>query len=188
MSPILVAGPAVEPVTLTDAKAHLRLDTPDEDAVVASLIAAARQLVEQATRRALIAQTWRIRLDAWPQGRAVALPLAPVLTIVAVRVTPASGPPEILAPALYRLDAGRDPPQLVLEDAAPDPGIRSGGIEIDASFGFGAAPADVPAPLRLAIQRLVARWFERRGDEAGDGAMPGDVAALIAPFIRPRIA
>jgi uncharacterized phiE125 gp8 family phage protein len=188
MSPILVAGPAVEPVTLTDAKAHLRLDTPDEDAVVASLISAARQLVEQATRRALIAQTWRIRLDAWPQGRAVALPLAPVLAIVAVRVTPASGPPEILAPALYRLDAARDPSRLVLEDAAPDPGTRSGGVEIDASFGFGAAPDDVPAPLRLAIQRLVARWFERRGDEASDGAMPSDVAALIAPFIRPRIA
>ena len=189
MSPILVAGPAVEPVTLAEAKAHLRLDAPDEDALIVSLTAAARQTLEHATRRAFIAQTWCARLDCWPAGRMVMLPLAPVLAVGAVRVRPASGPALALGPALYSVISGADPEHLVVGADAPQPGIARGGIEIEASYGFGAAPADVPGPIRLAIHRLVAFWFERRGDEAGaDRGLPGDVQALVAPFIRPRIA
>ncbi|NNM72652.1 head-tail connector protein [Enterovirga aerilata] len=188
MSPIPIAGPAVEPVTLAEAKAYLRLDGDDEDAVVASLVAAARQVLECATRRAFIAQTWRVRLDRWPEGRVVALPLAPVLAVAAVRVSPGAGPALVLDPALWRLETDAEPPRLVADPAAPDPGIPSGGIEIDATYGFGPAPADVPAPLRLAIQRLAARWFERRGDEDGEGVMPAEILSLVAPFLRPRIA
>lgn len=189
MSPIPIAGPAVEPVTLSEMKTYLRLDGPDEDAIVASLIVAARHTLELATRRAFIAQTWRVRLDRWPEGRAVPLPFAPVLSIMAIRVMTSGGSPATIPPASYRLDTAHEPPRLIVDDSAPEPGGPAAGIEIDASFGFGAAPADVPAPLRLAIQRLAARWFERRGDEDGDAdSLPGDVRALVWPFIRRRIA
>jgi uncharacterized phiE125 gp8 family phage protein len=187
MSAILVAGPAVEPVTLAEAKAHLRLDSGDEDALVASLVAAARHTLELATRRAFVAQTWRLRLDRWPEGRAVALPLAPLIAIVAVRVSPLSGPAATVDPGTYRIVREADPPTLTVDAAVADAGLPSGGIEIDATYGFGAAATDVPQPLRLAIQRLVARWFERRGD-GDDAVMPADVAALVRPFVRPRLA
>ena len=76
MSPILIGGPAVEPVTVPEMMAYLRLDGPDEEALVASLIVAARHTLELVTRQVFIAQTWRVRLDRWPPGRVVALPLA----------------------------------------------------------------------------------------------------------------
>ena len=95
MQSILITPPAAEPVTLSETKAWLRVDTNDEDSTIATLISAGRVLVEQATRRALVTQSWRIILDAWPNAGAdgsrtllslrpaslpaeIALPLAPV--------------------------------------------------------------------------------------------------------------
>ena len=189
MSPIPIAGPAVEPVTLAEAKAYLRLESEHEDALVESLVAAARRTLELATRRAFLAQSWRVTVEGRPGSRAVALPLAPVLEIVAVRVVSASGSPETLAVELYRLDDAADPPRLLVVADAPSPADGPGSIEIDARYGFGSEAADVPETIRLAILRLVARWFERRGDAGdGSGGLPADVQALIAPFIRARIA
>lgn len=186
MQAYILAGPAVEPVPLAEAKAHLRLDGSDEDDLVASLVTAARHAVEAATRLRLVQQTWRVVLDAWPEGRVVRLPLAPVAAIAAVRVVPASGPAATLAPGLSRLDGSADPPRAIVDAAAPEPGAAFGGVELDLVCGFGPAASDVPAPLRLAILRLAARWFADRGDGEG-GPMPPDVAALLAPHVRARL-
>lgn len=187
MNPVILAGPAVEPVSLADMKAHLRLETDDENALVADLTASARVLVERRTRLLLISQSWRLTLDRWGETRRVPLPFGPVLAVTAVRVRPASGPPAALDPALYRLDGSRDPTRLVVDATAPEPGVAAAGLEIDATCGFGTDPASVPAPLRLAIRRLAAFWFERRGD-GREAAMPPDVDALLAPYRRPRFA
>jgi uncharacterized phiE125 gp8 family phage protein len=71
MNPTLIAGPAAEPVTLADMRAFLRLDDPAEDELVTTLIATARECVEAASGRRLIAQTWRLALDRWPCRRIV---------------------------------------------------------------------------------------------------------------------
>jgi uncharacterized phiE125 gp8 family phage protein len=68
MNPILVEGPAVEPVSLADMKAHLRVDDDAEDALIEGLVKAARLMVEAASRRLLVSQTWRVLLDRWPEG------------------------------------------------------------------------------------------------------------------------
>lgn len=190
MNPILAAGPAVEPIPLADLKAHLRLDGADEDTLLLGLLAASRRCLEAATRLVFVAQTWRWRLDSWPPERRLALPVAPVLAVSAIRVTPASGPAVALTPGWYRLDVACDPAALVVESMVPSPGASAGGIEIDLSCGFGPDAASVPAPLALAIKLLAARWHAHRGD--GDGmlgeGLPPDVRALIAPFVRPRLA
>jgi uncharacterized phiE125 gp8 family phage protein len=54
MTAALITGPALEPVSLDDAKAHLRLDTDDDDVLVGAAICAARLHVEAATRRVFI--------------------------------------------------------------------------------------------------------------------------------------
>ncbi len=75
MSSILITPPAVEPVTLADAKAYLRVDNDDDDGVISALIAGARSHIEAQTRRALITQAWRLVRDAWPgDGRIAVLP------------------------------------------------------------------------------------------------------------------
>ncbi|MBV9076079.1 MAG: phage head-tail connector protein, partial [Methylobacteriaceae bacterium] len=120
MPPILIARPGVEPVSLAEAKAHLRLEGSDEDALVAGLVSAARAFVQGTTRLCLIAQTWRIAAPGWPPGRAIALPVAPVLAVGAVRIGTAGGP-VLLPETAWSLDEGADPARIVAADDAPDP-------------------------------------------------------------------
>ena len=66
MPSILVTAPTEEPVSLAEAKLHLRVDDNADDALIAALITAARQHAENDTRRALVTQTWRLALDQFP--------------------------------------------------------------------------------------------------------------------------
>lgn len=62
----LITAPAIEPVTLTQAKAHLRVDFADDDTLITTLIIVARQAVEEFLGRALITQTWQVFYDKFP--------------------------------------------------------------------------------------------------------------------------
>ncbi len=85
MTIALITPPAVEPLQLADAKAHLRIDGDEDDTLIGVAITAARVHVEAMTRRMLIAQQWRVYLDAWPRKRIVSLAPAPLISIDAVK-------------------------------------------------------------------------------------------------------
>lgn len=187
MIPIRVDGPAVEPVSLAEARAHLRLDDTHEDDLVAALIEAGRLLLESATRLAFIKQSWRLILEEAPRGMRLHLPLAPIIAITEIRALDAQGTASVIDQQHYRLRPGAQPPLLMLDDSFPRP---KGGIEIDLEVGFGAAPEQVPAPLRQALRMLIARWFEDRGDGGAmpeTGILPADVALMIAPYRHLRL-
>ena len=186
MNPILITGPAVEPVTVAEMRAFLRLDDVAEDELVNGLITTARECVEAASRRMLIAQTWRLHGDRWPPDGVVNLSLSPLIAVEAVRVFDAGGVATVVAPTLYRVDAASDPARIAVDQAAPAPG-RLPGIEIDVRVGYGAVAEAVPAPLRHALRMIVARWFENRGDGPDLAPLPNDLLALIAPFRRARL-
>ena len=186
MNPILIAGPAVEPVAVAEMRAFLRLDDAAEDDLVSALIGAARRCVEASAGRILISQAWRLHLDGWPADRVVNVPLSPLIAVDAVRVFDAAGVPAVVLSALYSTEAACDPPRIILDAAIPVPGHARQGIEIDIRVGYGASAESVPEPLRHAIRMLAARWFESRGDDAA-AAPPPDVLALIAPFRRVRL-
>lgn len=185
MSAILIDPPAIEPVTLAEAKAHLRLTGSDDDDYVAAMITAARIQVESATRRVLIDQTWRIYLDDWPTDGRVDLAIAPVRSVAAVTVYDAAGEPSELPPAGWILDVAAQPARFVFTGAVTRPGRPVNGIEIDVAAGYGASGLDVPQPLRLAVMTLVARWYEDR-EGLAYGIVPSKVAAafeaLVAPY------
>jgi len=86
MTPLALGPPATEPVTLFEARQFLRLDQTEEDDLLATLITAARLMIEAASGRCLIEQPWRIVLDRWPAGGEIRLPLSPLLRIDAARV------------------------------------------------------------------------------------------------------
>jgi uncharacterized phiE125 gp8 family phage protein len=189
---ILTSGPAVEPVALAEAKAHLRVDGTAEDTLIASLIVTARLHVEAAAGLALITQSWSWFRDAWPPGPALDLPLRPVESIAAVRLYDADGATTTLDPASYFLDGAGTPPRLVRQAALtwPIPGRLANGVEIAFTAGYGPAAADVPAPLRHAILLLVAHWYEHRAPvEAGaqPAPLPDMVSELLAPYRTMRL-
>lgn len=185
MTAILIDPPAIEPVTLAEAKAHLRLTGTDDDDYVAAMITAARIQVETATRRVLIEQTWRVFRDDWPADGLVEISVVPLTAVTAVTVYDAAGDPTVLPSSAWRLDAASTPARLQLIGAAPTPGREINGIEIDVAAGYGSSGLAVPQPLRLAIMTLVARWYEDR-EGLAYGIVPSRVAgafeALVAPF------
>lgn len=188
MTLVPITGPAEEPVTLEEAREHLRLDARDQDAMVTALITAARTVLEGETRRAFVTQEWRLLLDDWP-GATVQLPLAPISAVSAVRLADADGEACTLDEAHYDLALAGDPPRVVARAPWPAPQQRVYGIAIDFLAGYGAA-SDVPQPLKQAILMLVAHWFETRepvGFGAGSAEIPMTVAALIAPYRRVRL-
>ena len=185
MPATLIAGPALEPVTLEDVKAHLRVDHDDEDDLLSAAIVAARTHVENATRRALIEQGWRIHLDRWPRQRMLRLPIAPLITVDEIRVRTGDGPTVVDAED-YAVDAASVPGRLVVSGDVTSPAARTpGAIEIDVTAGYGPLAAHVPSPLRHAVMMLVTHWYEQRGavvDGRVGETVPLDFAALIAPY------
>ena len=186
MTAALITPPALEPVTLADAKAHLRLDSDDDDALLTAAIVAARVHVEALTRRLLIEQSWRVYLDQWPRKRIVTLSPAPLISVDTVTVYDANGDPTAVAEDDYEVDAIAVPGRLVLSGNAPvTVGKAVNGIEIDVTAGYGPSSIEVPAPLRQATMMLVAHWYEHRGVVGHDmaGAIPPlGFDALIAPY------
>lgn len=191
MALVMTSGPACEPVTLQDAKAHLRIDHASEDVLISSLILTSRLHIESALDLALIDQTWTLQLDAWPGGGSLDLPLSPLKTVSAVRVKNAAGGTTTIAPQSYIVDAASRPARIVFEPGSqPRAGTRAAGIEVVFTAGFGTEPSHVPAPLRHAILMLVAHWYDNRDvPEAGSPAarIPEQIGDLIAPFRKIRL-
>lgn len=186
MASILLTPPAVEPVALAAAKAYLRVDHDTDDDIISGLISAARLQVEAQTRRALITQTWQLRRDSWPaDGRLMVLP-APLREIVAARVYDADGSPHAIDLQAFTSDGASAPAVIgFVPWSLPVPSREVAGIEIDVEAGYGDEPADVPMPLRRAIELLVAHWYENRGLIAvgqSVAVLPATVAAMIAPY------
>jgi uncharacterized phiE125 gp8 family phage protein len=191
MTLVLTGPPEREPVTLDEAKLHLRIDHDEEDALVSSLIVAARMHLEHALARAFVTQAWSYLLDAWPAGYFVPLPLGPVQAIDSVLVYAEDGSGTPLDPSTYFLDGLGQPPRLVRNAGRswPAPGKSGNGIAINLKAGHGDLPADVPQPLRQAILLLTAHWYENREPvEIGVATeMPVMLAGLIDPYRRVRL-
>lgn len=178
-------APPLEPVTVGEAKAHLRVDGSAEDALINSLILTSRLHIEAALGLALITQGWTLVIDQWPKQVSVALPIRPVQTIDAVRVLDADGAPTDIPPSHYVLDGKGLPPRLVRTSPIwPASERAAAGIEIDFTAGFGALAADVPAPIRQALLMLIAHWYEHR-DPIEIGSVEANIPASVSELLKP---
>jgi uncharacterized phiE125 gp8 family phage protein len=184
MPSILTSPPATEPVSLSEAKAHLRVTHNDDDAYIATLIKTARATIESQTGLGLIPQGWSVFLDDWPGNGVIELPLAPVLDIADIRVHGDDDTFAIIEPAHYYEDKVSRPARIILRGSRSwaAPGRAANGIEILLTIGF----AGVPEPLREAILQLVGHWHETRGDETADNRPPG-IGQLIQPWREMRL-
>jgi uncharacterized phiE125 gp8 family phage protein len=180
MKRMLLEGPAVEPVSLAEVKAYLRLDGTADDELVGALIAAARVAVETEIRRVLIEQSWRAILDDWPSD-GVILPVVPALAVDEVRAIDDDGVATVLAPEHYEFDIVDGSVKLL------DPLPQAASFEIDFTAGYGSSGVDVPQPLRLAIRLLVTHWYEQRSAVTLSdvpAAIPLGYRELVAPYRR----
>lgn len=182
MPAYLLTAPAVEPLSVADAKNFLRVEHGDDDAIIAGLIAAARNHVEALTRCGLITQTWRLVLDRWPDNGRVMPRLNPLRSLVAVRIYNEAGAASTIDVAGFVIDRAAG---VIAAPgwSLPVPGRSIAGIELDIEIGFGDAATDVPPTLLQAIRMLAGHWYENRGLIAigqSVAMMPASVNAMIS--------
>lgn len=184
----LLTPPAVEPVSLSEIKLHLRIDGTTEDTLLNALITTARQHVEAITRQALIQQQWQLVLDDWWDD-VLELPLPPLVSVDAITYKDAAGTTNTLPSSDYiyeTVGVGR----LRLAEGKAFPTVELhpfGAIKITFTAGYGTDAGSVPAPIRHAIKLLVGHYYENREAvivERGANIMqlPMAVDALLAPY------
>ena len=189
MSFSLVTPPLVEPISLDQAKARLRISETSQDAHIIHLIRVARQRIEALTGQVLIEQTWLERRDAWDaEGRLHAfgtqfkIMKPPLISIEAIRGFDADDVPTVWSASSYFVDTLSEPGRISLRpnQVFPKPGRDVGGIEIEFVCGYGAGGDAVPPALIEAIGQLV-EAMSASGRRVG---LPLSVQSLIAPWRR----
>lgn len=171
LDPILVTPPATEPITLAEAKLHLRVDHSEEDTVINGLIAAARIYVEQRCWISLVAQTWKVYLCDWPDS-SVMLPRGPVTGITTVKYQTSNGVWVTLASTEYTLQG--DIVRLAYNAQWPSTELFGHmPVEIIYTAGAGADQA-----IKQAMLLLIGHWYENRESAV---VTPGATAVKV-PF------
>lgn len=175
----LITPPASEPVSVSEAKLHLRVDGTDEDMLISGLITAARQHVEDYTQRALITQTWRLLLDEFPHSDTIHIPMPPLQTVNSITYYDATGALQNLPATDYHVDSESLQGRVVLTQGKCWPATqpRPNAVTIEFVVGYGDATA-VPQAIKHAILMLVAHWYEHR--EAVAIGTSGNVATEVA--------
>jgi uncharacterized phiE125 gp8 family phage protein len=150
-----IGTPSVEPITLEEAKAHLRVTSDDEDDYIQSLIPVAREWGETFQGRSWITRSIDYFIDAWPQSP-VQLPRPPIQEITSVKYATDDGE-YTLAQDEYMLDPlGR----LHIYKPPPDGDVRY--MKITYKAGYGDDPASLPHRVKQAMLLLIGHWYENR--------------------------
>jgi uncharacterized phiE125 gp8 family phage protein len=177
----LITPPASEPVTLEEAKTHLKVDTTDDDTLISALIVAARARAEWHTGRAFITQSWVLWLDGWPESNCVEIPLPPSQAVTSLTTYAMDDTATVLDASLYQADTMAAPGRIALKSPAIVAATRPlNAIAIAFDAGYGDAASDVPQAIRTAILEIVADLYTNRGDIAADP--PQTALALLAPY------
>lgn len=157
--------PAVEPITLAEAKTQCRVDTNDEDAYLTGLIAVSREYLEETLDLSILTQTWEARYDTFPLWEIILPrpPMAPGTVTIEYR-DEAGQTQTITSAADFQVDRNVVPGRVFPLYNGVWPAIRGdeNSVMVRWTAGYGAAGSNAPAILRQAMLLLVAHWFEMR--------------------------
>ena len=166
-------------VSMAEAQAYARVETGEEEALLAALVRTASALCESFTGQVLVARPFEEVLPPGVQWQR--LGLTPVRAIEEIAVLAADGSATVLPPGGCEMDI----------DSRGNGWVRlpSGGdrkVRVRGQAGMALEPNGVPEPLRQGILRLIAHLFATR--DGGGGEPPAAVTALWGPYRRMRLA
>lgn len=180
----LVTAPSVEPVSLDELKAHLRVDQADENGLLTSLIVAARRHLEMETRRAFINTTYAYRLPKFPADRFIELPRPPLSSVTSIVYEDSDSVSQTLAASSYQVDTYGEPGRVALEPSQSWPATeadRLNAVTVTYVAGYGSAATDVPQEIRQAIMLLAGHWYENREHTSPEA--PREIPYGIRPLV-----
>lgn len=159
-----VLAPILEPISLGEAKAHLRVDGTDEDGLIQALIVTAREMVETYTGRLLMRQTLDLVFDEFADPLYLA---APLISVTSITYVDATGAPQVIAPSDYVVVAPTKAPEPIgfVHPAHgvswPTPRDQRGAVTVRAVFGA-LQPRDVPGAIRSAMLLAIGDLYQNR--------------------------
>lgn len=184
----LKTGPSVEPVSSTEAKLHLKIDSDTtDDTLIAALITAARETAENYTGRALINQIWELAINEFPDDDFIELPPSPLSSITSLIYQDADGVNTTASSStLYEPDLYSVPGRLCLRYGQAWPTARDiqNSITVTYVSGYGSAGSSVPGAIKAAILLIIGHLYENR--EAVDlnnlEELPMGAKFLLEPY------
>lgn len=207
--------PTVEPVTLADAKLHLRVDVTDDDTLITSLIVAARQWCEEMTGRSFVTQTWAAKLPgfpgmtgiagvpiygvdpAWLPVRAISgvaafrfairLPRGPVASVTSLTYLDGTGTQQTLDPATYIVAADEWGATVTPTwgTSWPQALVHPESVVVTYRAGYGSTADTVPSPIVAAIKLLIGTWYEQREAVSLSRFTPSEVPFTVDALLSP---
>lgn len=180
----LITAPALEPVTLQEAKDHLRLEVGEDDGQVTSAILSARQWVEEHCWRGLVTQTWELTLGGFPCADQVELPKGNLASLAYVRYVDGDGVTQTLATTEYQADTVSEPGKLRLAYGKSWPSARCHWDSVKVRYVVGWAVADVPGPIKSAMKLLISHFYENRAPEVV-GTIVSPVKFAVESLLKP---
>jgi len=201
----LTTPPAQEPVSLSNVKTFIRLDSSSEDAILNAFISAARKHAEQYTQRAFITQTWDAWLDDFPvnadsqfwdgvrQGAKhhvfsknyfVEIPIGLVQSVVHIKTYGEDDTESTFDSSKYRVDDSALPGRIMLKEGEVWPtDLRNlNAINIQWKAGYGDDPGDVPDDIIQAIYITVGYLYEHRGECEPGSELPPAAKMLLDSY------
>lgn len=155
----LVTAPVEYPITLEEAKEHLRVDTNDFDAEIQSKIELATQEVENATGYKLISQTWTYNLDQL--YNIIKIPYYPLTSVSSISYKDDNNATQTLSSALYVVDTKAKPGKVTqaYNQTYPTTYSISNAVTITFVCGYSNATA-VPERFKQAIKLYLQYYFD----------------------------
>lgn len=185
----VTSGPNVEPVSLTEAKAHLRVDHSNENDLITILIQVAREMAEQITNRSIITQTRVIKLDNFPCFDTLRLTHGPVQSITSVAYVDEDEASQTLAASAYYTDLDSDIARIVVKNSWPGTNDQPNAVTVTYVAGYGDTSSDVPQPIKQAMLLILGHLYENRqqvivsGSPTGALEIPFGATVLLSPYV-----
>jgi uncharacterized phiE125 gp8 family phage protein len=174
-----ITEPALEPVTLTEVKAHLRDTSNNEDDFLTSLIRAARIFGERYHGRAYIEQTWRMSLDGFRSP--IRLPYPPLISVVSIQYLDAANALQTLDSSVYEVFTDDEPGEIRLaaDQNWPTTYAAHNAVKVTFKAGYGTAASSVPETVKVALKQLVAHWANEGRQPVMSGISVSDVPKTV---------
>lgn len=178
MNPKRITTPT-EPITLAEAKLHLRVDDTAEDSLITAMISAARETCEDRTEGTVPVTGWRLTLDTFPD--AIKLPRPPIASVESVKYIDTAGVQQTLSPMDYVVDTVSSPGYIVPAFGKAWPATRDqiNAVTVEYTAGSAAAPHALKAWMLLAIGEM---FTNREASAERPAVAHGFADRLLDPF------
>lgn len=157
----LVTAPASYPVTLVEAREHLRVTITDDDDYITGLIPVATDYVEDVCSNKFVEQTWRLYLDCFPEDSFIVLPFGMVISVTSVKYTDHEATQTVFDSASYTVDTVASPGKIDLaySESWPSATLQPvNGVVIEFVTGYAVVPPKIEHAIKLYLTHL----FENR--------------------------